>query len=107
MSTGRQRSAFLSDGRDHSKQPIHRVSGEAIMAQCEVCGNDYYLSFEVITAGRRHVFDSFECAIQMLAPVCSHCGCKVIGHGIEANGTFYCCAHCARNEGATAVADRA
>jgi Rieske Fe-S protein len=82
-------------------------SPEGIMARCEVCGNDYYLSFEVITAGRRHVFDSFECAIQKLAPVCSHCGCKVIGHGVEANGTFYCCAHCARNEGAMTVADRA
>ena len=80
---------------------------EGIMARCEVCGNDYYLSFEVITAGRRHVFDSFECAIQKLAPVCSHCGCKVIGHGVEANGTIYCCAHCARNEGVTTVADRA
>nr|QIJ56942.1 metallothionein [uncultured bacterium] len=53
------------------------------MATCEVCGNDYYLSFEVVTAGQRHVFDSFECAIHKLAPVCAHCGCKVIGHGIE------------------------
>jgi hypothetical protein len=38
------------------------------MAQCEVCGNDYYLSFEVVTAGVHHVFDGFECAIQKLAP---------------------------------------
>jgi hypothetical protein len=75
------------------------------MATCEVCGNDYYLSFEVITAGNRHVFDSFECAIHKLAPVCAHCGCKVIGHGVEANGTFYCCAHCAKTSGATDVAD--
>ncbi len=37
------------------------------MAQCEVCGNDYYLSFEVVTAGNRHVFDCFECAIHKLA----------------------------------------
>jgi len=72
---------------------------EAIMAQCEVCGNEYYLSFEVVTAGQRHVFDSFECAIHKLAPVCSECGCKVIGHGVEANGTFYCCANCARKAG--------
>ncbi len=70
------------------------------MGVCEVCGNDYYLSFEVVAAGDRHVFDSFECAIQKLVPVCAHCGCKVIGHGIEANGAFYCCAHCARLEGA-------
>jgi hypothetical protein len=76
-----------------------------IMAVCEVCGNDYYLSFEVFAAGNRHVFDSFECAIQKLAPICAHCGCRVIGHGIEANGTFYCCAHCARHEGANGVAD--
>ncbi len=54
------------------------------MAQCEVCGNDYYLAFEVVTAGNRHVFDCFECAIHKLAPVCDHCGCKIIGHGIEA-----------------------
>ncbi len=75
------------------------------MAKCEVCGNDYYLSFEVITAGTRHVFDSFECAIHRLAPVCAHCGCKVLGHGVEANATFYCCAHCARQGGAGDVSD--
>jgi len=75
------------------------------MAKCEVCGNDYYLSFEVITAGNRHVFDSFECAIHRLAPVCDHCGCRIVGHGIEANGTFYCCAHCARRKGVHTAAD--
>jgi Rieske Fe-S protein len=75
------------------------------MARCEVCGNDYYLAFEVIAAGNRHVFDSFECAIHRLAPVCNHCGCKIIGHGIEANGTFFCCAHCARTAGVVAAVD--
>ena len=75
------------------------------MAVCEVCGNDYALSFEVVAAGNRHVFDSFECAIEKLAPICAHCGCKVIGHGIDANGTFYSCAHCARSEGVKGVAD--
>ena len=33
------------------------------MAACEVCGNDYDKSFEVVAAGVRHTFDSFECAI--------------------------------------------
>jgi hypothetical protein len=79
---------------------------EAIMAACEVCGNEYYLSFEVITAGNRHVFDSFECAIQKLAPVCNHCGVRIVGHGIEANNTFYCCAHCARRQGVTEAVDQ-
>ena len=63
------------------------------MAKCDVCGNDYYLSFEVIAAGNRHVFDSFECAIHKLAPVCAHCGCKIIGHGIEAKQNYFCCAN--------------
>jgi hypothetical protein len=66
------------------------------MAVCEVCGNDYDKSFEVIVAGARHVFDSFECAIHRIAPICEHCGCKVIGHGTEIDGQFFCCAHCAR-----------
>ncbi|HEU5260458.1 MAG TPA: hypothetical protein VFU41_03435 [Gemmatimonadales bacterium] len=75
------------------------------MATCEVCGNDYYLSFEVVAAGVHHVFDSFECAVHKLAPICDHCGCKIVGHGIEAKRKFYCCAHCARAEGVTTVVD--
>lgn len=77
------------------------------MAVCEVCGNDYYAAFEVIAAGNKHVFDSFECAIHKLAPVCEHCGCRIIGHGVEADGTFYCCAHCAHEEGVEEIVDRA
>jgi len=77
------------------------------MATCDHCGNDYDKTFTVTQQGMTHTFDSFECAIHALAPVCEHCGCKIVGHGIEANGTFYCCAHCARKEGVTTVADHA
>ncbi len=67
------------------------------MAMCEVCGNDYWMSFEIHTVGGNvHVFDSFECAAQRLAPSCEHCGCRILGHGVEVEGRFYCCAHCAR-----------
>jgi hypothetical protein len=76
------------------------------MAKCEVCGNEYDKAFEVVMSGKRHVFDSFECAIHALAPACTHCGCKIIGHGVEAHGSFYCCAHCAGEEGITEVQDR-
>jgi hypothetical protein len=72
------------------------------MAQCEVCKNDYDKTFEIIKDGKTHIFDSFECAIHLLAPVCSHCQCKIIGHGIEANNIFYCCAHCAKQAGVKA-----
>jgi hypothetical protein len=76
------------------------------MAQCEVCGNQYDKAFEVHVAGAVHVFDSFECAIHAIAPVCDHCGCKIIGHGIEANGAMYCCAHCAERSGVEGARDR-
>ena len=78
------------------------------MAVCEVCGNDYDMSFEVVAQGARHTFDSFECAIHRMAPICEHCGVKVVGHGVVVEGTFYCCAHCARAEhDGAAVADNA
>ena len=75
------------------------------MGTCEVCGNEYHMSFEVITAGQKHVFDSFECAIHKLAPICDNCGVKIAGHGIDANGTFYCCANCARAQGVSEATD--
>jgi len=77
------------------------------MARCDVCHNDYDKSFEVHAGGQRHTFDSFECAVHMLAPACAHCGCKVIGHGLEAEGTFFCCANCARMWGEQRLKDRA
>ncbi len=66
------------------------------MAVCMTCGNNYDRSFEVVARGERFVFDSFECAIQRLAPVCAHCGCRVIGHGVEEGTTIYCCENCMR-----------
>lgn len=66
------------------------------MAKCEKCGNDYQASFSVVMEGESHTFDSFECAIAVLAPSCTHCNCKIIGHGISKNGKTYCCEHFAR-----------
>jgi hypothetical protein len=54
---------------------------------------------EITVAGSRHVFDSFECAIHAIAPRCEHCGCTIIGHGLEAEGHMFCCAHCASEKG--------
>jgi hypothetical protein len=77
------------------------------MGTCEVCGNAYDRAFEVNMQNATHTFDCFECAISALAPVCDHCGCRIIGHGMEADGHFYCCAHCARASGEPELTDRA
>ena len=59
-----------------------------------------------VSGGDSHTFDSFECAIHALAPACEYCGVRVIWHGMEAEDSFYCCAHCARMAGAEGVSDR-
>ena len=76
------------------------------MAQCETCGNDYDKAFKVVLGDVSYTFDSFECAVQALVPTCSHCGCKILGHGVEADGAMYCCAHCAGQQGVREVRDR-
>lgn len=77
------------------------------MKACDVCGNLYAEPIEVIHRGVRYTFDSLECAIQRIAPTCEHCGCRVIGHGVESAGVVFCCAHCARQSGVEAVVDHA
>lgn len=76
------------------------------MAKCDVCGNDYDKAFTVTMGERTHTFDAFECAIHKLAPTCAHCGCRIVGHGVEAEGTYYCCANCAHEKGVQGVDDR-
>jgi hypothetical protein len=77
--------------------------------KCEVCGNHYDKAFHVSADGVTHTFDSFECAIEKLAPRCGHCGLRIIGHGVEKGATMYCCAHCAQAKGASEseIRDRA
>ena len=68
------------------------------MGTREVCGNRYDKAFSVKTAeGAAHTFDSFECAIEKLAPRCAHRNRRIIGHGVDddATGKIYCCEHCA------------
>jgi hypothetical protein len=77
------------------------------MAKCEVCGNEYDKAFQVVMNQETHTFDSFECAIHALAPTCESCGVTIVGHGVEAYGDIFCCAHCAEREGVTELKDRA
>ena len=77
------------------------------MPNCEVCGNDYEQVMQIQMPGESevHTFDSFECALHALAPKCEHCGCRIAGHGHQANGRMFCCAHCARAQGVQGFVD--
>jgi hypothetical protein len=77
------------------------------MSVCDTCGNDYDKAFQVTKGDKTMTFDSFECAIEALAPRCAHCNCRVIGHGVEATeGVIYCCAHCAAQSKVKGLKDR-
>lgn len=76
------------------------------MPKCETCGNEYEKAFTVTMDGLSYAFDSFECAIGRLAPVCARCRCRIIGHGVEAADKIYCCAHCATHAGEKSLRDR-
>ena len=76
------------------------------MRACDVCGNKYDKPLEITQSGRTMTFDSFECAIEGMAPRCAHCKVRIIGHGIETADAMYCCAHCAKHSGVTGVRDR-
>jgi hypothetical protein len=71
------------------------------MARCDVCGNEYDKAFQVTVPGRTGTFDSFECAIHAMAPTCAHCGCKIVGHGVEVEDRMFCSAHCSQHAGGT------
>ncbi len=75
------------------------------MSTCDVCGNDYDKAFKISRGRKTMTFDSFECAIQAMAPVCARCKSRIIGHGVEAGDRIYCSAHCARHK--SGLRDRA
>ena len=58
------------------------------MAFCEHCGNDYVKSFQVVMRGKTHTFDSFECAIHTLAPLCARCKVRIVGQGRKKTAHF-------------------
>jgi hypothetical protein len=83
---GEANMSLVSAAPDVKKDPL---------ARCEVCGNDCAAPLEIHLRGRVAIFDCFECAIHLMALACERCRCRIIGHGVEAAGSIYCCSHCA------------
>lgn len=77
------------------------------MPTCDTCGNAYDKTFTVIAGEVTGTYDSFECAVQAMAPRCAHCACQILGHGVESDDAIFCCAHCARATGEHELVDRA
>jgi hypothetical protein len=74
--------------------------------KCVVCGNEYDGAFTITRDGESLTFDCFECAIERVAPRCTRCGTRVIGHGVQEGETVFCSAHCAHAAGVEELRDR-
>jgi hypothetical protein len=85
---------------------VFELKKVTLMPTCDVCGNDYDKTIVVTQGQRSMTFDSFECAIEGMAPRCAHCGCRIIGHGVEKGDQTFCCAHCAKQSGVSGMKDR-
>lgn len=66
------------------------------MAVCVTCGTDCDQAFTVNWNGRRATFDCIECMATMVAAMCRHCGCRILGHPVRIDDRRYCCDHCAK-----------
>jgi len=81
---------------DRRVAPLWRSERETLMAVCGV-RNDYARPSTITDVdGGQPTFDSFQSAIHRLAPECTDCGCKIIGHAEKADGPVVCCFHCLR-----------
>lgn len=67
------------------------------MAVCITCGTDSDDAFTVTWEGRTATFDCIECLATMVAPLCVHCGCRILGHWLLMDNDHYCCVHCAQS----------
>jgi hypothetical protein len=77
------------------------------MPICDVCGNDYNNAIVVTQGQRSMTFDSFECAIEAMAPRCAHCGSRIIGHGVKQGDQTFCGADCAGQSRVPGTKDQA
>lgn len=66
-------------------------------SRCINCGVNIEKDYILFINGAEFTFDSFECAINFVAPRCAHCNTVVLGRGILSEGETYCCGHCSHS----------
>lgn len=73
------------------------------MQTCANCGNTAQDMFSITRDEMTRHFDSFECAVHMMAPRCAHCQCAILGHPVRKEGGAFCCSHCAEGSESSQV----
>lgn len=67
-------------------------------ATCVGCGLNIEKDYILFINGKEFTFDSFECAINFVAPRCAQCNCIIMGQGIEHADQYFCNSFCSKGE---------
>jgi hypothetical protein len=78
-----------------------------MLSRCDSCGNEQNRTFEIRMARKLYTFDTLKCAIQVLAPTCTHCGDRILGHPVRLGLDQYCSAECAQAVAQSAQGEQA
>lgn len=65
-------------------------------SRCVNCGVDIEKDYILFINGTEFTFDSFECALNFVAPRCTNCNSIVMGKGIRRDGDVYCSKSCSQ-----------
>lgn len=71
--------------------------------RCVNCGFNIEKDYILFINGTEFTFDSFECAVNFVAPRCANCNSIVMGRGIHNEGDMYCSSTCKEAEKHSAV----
>jgi hypothetical protein len=63
-------------------------------ARCENCGMDIEKDYILFINGEELMFDSFECAVNFVAPRCAHCNTVIMGNGVHHSNDIFCSTFC-------------
>jgi hypothetical protein len=63
-------------------------------SRCVNCGLDIEKDYILLINGTEYTFDSFECAINFVAPRCTNCNSIITGRGVHVGNEVYCSSTC-------------
>ena len=66
--------------------------------RCMNCGLNIEKDYILYINGTEFTFDSFECAINFVAPRCNHCNSIIIGRGIKHLDEIFCSFDCSKEK---------
>lgn len=65
--------------------------------RCENCGSNIEKDYILFINGAEFFFDSFECAVNFVAPRCAHCNTVILGKSFQSGDQVFCTENCSKD----------